>query len=123
MGNGPGGLKEYDDLIQANEEFAGAYVWEWCDHSIYNGSNKDGKSIYAYGGDFGEYPNDGNFCVDGLVYPDRRKHIGLLEYQNINRPIRVIEIDTVNNKVKLKNMLDFRDVNDIVLINYFQMEI
>ena len=118
MGNGPGGLKEYDDLIQANEEFAGAYVWEWCDHSIYNGSNKDGKSIYAYGGDFGEYPNDGNFCVDGLVYPDRRKHIGLLEYQNINRPIRVIEIDTVNNKVKLKNMLDFRDVNDIVQITY-----
>ncbi len=118
MGNGPGGLIEYDDLIQNHDEFAGAYVWEWCDHAILIHESKDGKKAYGYGGDFGEENHDGNFCVDGLVYPDRKPHTGLLEYKNINRPIRALEFDQANKKVKLKNMLNFTNANEVLDINY-----
>ncbi|MFR9291535.1 MAG: glycoside hydrolase family 2 TIM barrel-domain containing protein, partial [Clostridium paraputrificum] len=118
MGNGPGGLKEYDELIQDHKEFAGVYVWEWCDHAIDMGKSKDGKTMYGYGGDFGEISHDGNFCVDGLVYPNRIPHTGLLEYQNINRPIRLIEVDEVNKKVKLKNTMDFKDIGNFLKVKY-----
>ncbi len=118
MGNGPGGLKEYDELIQEHKEFAGVYVWEWCDHAIDMGKSKDGKTMYGYGGDFGEISHDGNFCVDGLVYPNRVPHTGLLEYQNINRPIKLIETDEINKKVKLKNMMDFKDIGNFLKVKY-----
>ena len=118
MGNGPGGLNEYDELIQNHDEFAGVYVWEWCDHAILIKESENAKKAYGYGGDFGEENHDGNFCVDGLVYPDRRLHTGLLEYKNINRPIRALEFDEANKKVKLKNMLDFKNANDFLNITY-----
>lgn len=118
MGNGPGGLIEYDNLIQKHDKFAGAYVWEWCDHAIFIKEKENGKKLYGYGGDFGEENHDGNFCVDGLVYPDRTPHTGLLEYKNINRPIRALEFDQVNKKVKLKNMLDFTNANEFIDITY-----
>ncbi|WP_370774142.1 glycoside hydrolase family 2 TIM barrel-domain containing protein [Clostridium sp.] len=81
-------------------------------------NSKDGKKAYGYGGDFGEENHDGNFCVDGLVYPDRTPHTGLLEYKNINRPIRALEFDQANKKVKLKNMLDFTNINEFLDITY-----
>lgn len=118
MGNGPGGLNEYDELIQNHDEFAGAYVWEWCDHALLMKEYKDGKKAYGYGGDFGEVNHDGNFCVDGLVYPDRTPHTGLLEFKNVNRPVRALELDQTNKKVKLKNMLDFKNINDFLDITY-----
>ena len=118
MGNGPGGLKEYDELIENHDEFAGAYVWEWCDHAILMKEDINSKKAYGYGGDFGEENHDGNFCVDGLVYPDRRPHTGLLEYKNINRPIRALEFDDDNRRVKLKNMLDFREIDEFIDIAY-----
>ena len=118
MGNGPGGLTDYDELIQKYDQFAGAYVWEWCDHAILIKEYENGKKVYGYGGDFGEKNHDGNFCVDGLVYPDRRPHTGLLEYKNINRPIRALEFDQANKKVKLKNMLDFKNVSEFLDVTY-----
>ena len=118
MGNGPGGLQEYDDLINSYDEFAGAYIWEWCDHAIYLGETESGKVMYGYGGDFNEETHDGNFCVDGLVSPNRIPHTGALEYQNINRPIRVVKVDKDNKRVKLKSMLDFKDVKDFLEIKY-----
>lgn len=118
MGNGPGGLNEYDELIQNHDEFAGAYVWEWCDHALLMKEYKDGKKAYGYGGDFGEVNHDGNFCVDGLVYPDRTPHTGLLEFKNVNRLVRALELDQTNKKVKLKNMLDFKNINDFLDITY-----
>lgn len=118
MGNGPGGLNEYDELIQNHDEFAGAYVWEWCDHALLINEYKDGKKAYGYGGDFGETNHDGNFCVDGLVYPDRTPHTGLLEFKNVCRPIRALELDQTSKKVKLKNMLDFKNINDFLAITY-----
>lgn len=74
MGNGPGDLEVYHKLIYVNDSVAGAFIWEWCDQGIYLGDTADGRPKYAYGGDFGELVNDGNFCIDGIVLPDRRLH-------------------------------------------------
>lgn len=90
MGNGAGDYEDYFRLIEQYDCICGAFVWEWCDHAVYKGMARDGRAIYYYGGDHGEYPNDGNFCMDGLVYPDRTPHTGLLEYKNVHRPARVI---------------------------------
>jgi len=89
MGNGPGDLEDYHKVFHSNERFAGGFIWEWCDHSVYLGKDDKGKEKYAYGGDWGERHNDGNFCCDGLVYPDRRPHTGLLEAKQVYRPVRV----------------------------------
>ena len=78
MGNGPGDIEEYMTLVLKYRNFAGGFLWEWCDHS-YSKGNRKGVEMFQYGGDAGEFPNDGNFCVDGLVYPDRRPHTGLRE--------------------------------------------
>ena len=90
MGNGPGDFEDYFQMIQAEDKMCGGFVWEWCDHAIAHGVAENGKTIYAYGGDHGEVIHDGNFCMDGLVYPDRRIHTGLLEYKNVYRPARVV---------------------------------
>ena len=118
MGNSPGDLTKYDELIQKHDEFIGGYVWEWCDHALFMKNCKNGKKAYGYGGDFGERNHDGNFCMDGLVYPDRTPHTGLLEYKNINRPIRALNFDEANNKVKLRNMLDFKNINEFLNVTY-----
>ena len=118
MGNSPGDLTKYDELIQKHDEFIGGYVWEWCDHALFMKNCKNGKKAYGYGGDFGERNHDGNFCMDGLVYPDRTPHTGLLEYKNINRPIRALSFDEANNKVKLRNMLDFKNINEFLNVTY-----
>ncbi len=89
MGNGPGDLEAYRNVIYSNDRFVGGLVWEWCDHAIPQGKTADGKVKYGYGGDFGERHNDGNFCMDGLCYPDRRPHTGLLELKQVYRPVRV----------------------------------
>ena len=89
MGNGAGDYEDYFELIDKYDCICGAFVWEWCDHAVYKGTAEDGRAIYYYGGDHGEYPHDGNFCMDGLVYPDRTPHTGLLEYKNVHRPARV----------------------------------
>lgn len=104
MGNGPGGIKEYIDRMYRYDGFFGAFAWEWCDHAVYMG---DGK--YFYGGDFGEYPHDGNFCMDGLVYPDRTPHIGLLEYKQAIKPFAV---KTYSNIIVVENRYDFAELSD-----------
>jgi len=109
MGNGPGDLEDYYELMETNPRFAGGFVWEFCDHAIYAGETNDGKPRYLYGGDHGEFPHSGNFCVDGLVYPDRKPHVGLLEYKNVLRPIRAEILDTDTGRVCLTSKLDFAD--------------
>lgn len=89
MGNGPGDLEDYHNVFYSNERFCGGFVWEWCDHSVPLGKTAEGRIKYGYGGDFGERHNDGNFCMDGLVYPDRTPHTGLLEVKQVYRPVRV----------------------------------
>lgn len=106
MGNGPGGIKEYIDRLYRYDGFFGVFAWEWCDHAVDMG---DGR--YFYGGDFGEYPHDGNFCVDGLVYPDRRPHTGLLEYKQAIKPFAVT---SYSNIIIVENRYDFAELDDML---------
>ena len=118
MGNGPGDFEDYFQMIQDNDKMCGGFVWEWCDHAIAHGTAENGKTIYAYGGDHGEDIHDGNFCMDGLVYPDRTVHTGLLEYKNVYRPARVVSYDKESGELVLHNYMDFDDLNDYVKISY-----
>lgn len=112
MGNSPGGIEDYTALMDKNKGFFAAFVWEWCDHGIYAGT-ENGRKKFLYGGDFGEFPHDGNFCMDGLVYPDRRPHTGLLEFKNNIRPIRA---RMENGIIYLQNRLAFTNTNDYASI-------
>ena len=118
MGNGPGDLEEYFRMFQEQELMCGGFVWEWCDHAIAHGQAENGKTIYYYGGDHGETIHDGNFCVDGLVYPDRRPHTGLLEYKNVYRPVRAAWLDETKRTLTFRNYLDFTDLEDAVRVEY-----
>lgn len=118
MGNGPGDFEDYFQMIQDNDKMCGGFVWEWCDHAIAHGTAENGKTIYAYGGDHGEEIHDGNFCMDGLVYPDRTVHTGLLEYKNVYRPARVISYNKESGELVIHNYMDFDDLKDYVKISY-----
>lgn len=118
MGNGPGDLEDYFQFFDTHETTCGGFVWEWCDHAIYRGKAANGKDMYAYGGDSDETIHDGNFCMDGLVYPDRRPHTGLLEFKNINRPVRITGYDETNGVLSLHNYMDFTDIRDYLTMSY-----
>lgn len=118
MGNGPGDFEDYFELFHKNELLCGGFVWEWCDHAIAHGTKDDGRIIYHYGGDHGEAIHDSNFCIDGLVYPDRTPHTGLLEYKNVYRPARVQSYNQKTKEMLLKNYMDFTNLEDYVTIRY-----
>ena len=118
MGNGPGDIHDYMELMYKYDKFCGGFVWEWCDHATWEGKAADGRDIFHYGGDAGEFPHDGNFCMDGLVYPDRRPHTGLLEWKNEIRPVHAAGKDLAAGTVELWNVQDFADLADTVKIRY-----
>jgi beta-galactosidase/beta-glucuronidase len=106
MGNGPGNLREYWEAIYDHPRLIGGCVWEWVDHGIRQ-TTDTGEEWFAYGGDFGDKPNDGNFCIDGLCYPDRRPHTGLVEYKKVIEPVRVEAVDLAAGKVRIHNLHAF----------------
>ncbi|MBP3309133.1 MAG: DUF4981 domain-containing protein [Clostridia bacterium] len=112
MGVGPGDLKKYWELIRANDNFFGGCVWEFTDHSVAIGDDIYANPNYTYGGDFGDYPNDGNFCVDGLVYPDRRPHTGLRELKQVSAPL---DITYEDGTLTVKSYRFFETLSDISL--------
>ncbi len=116
MGNGPGDPEDYQQLIMEHDGFCGGFVWEWCDHAVYGGQTPDNRPIYRYGGDHDEFPHDGNFCMDGLVYPDRTPHTGLKEFKNVIRPIRAAK--TGENTFTLHNYRDFTNTADFATLRY-----
>lgn len=118
MGNGAGDYEDYFEMIETYDCLCGGFIWEWCDHAIYKGKAANGKGIYYYGGDHGEYPHDGNFCMDGMVYPDRTPHTGLLEYKNVHRPIRVTEYNQAEGYVILKNEMNYLILQEYVDVAY-----
>lgn len=118
MGNGPGDIEDYMEQMYAYDKFCGGFVWEWCDHATFEGRSSNGRDMYHYGGDAGEFPHDGNFCMDGLVYPDRKPHTGLAEWKNAIRPVRAQLADFSEGKVILKNLQDFADLGDTVTVQY-----
>lgn len=110
MGVGPGGLEEYWDLFYKYDNLMGGCIWEWADHSVYH---PGGKIKFTYGGDHGEWRHDGCFCVDGLVYPDRRLHTGAKEMKNVYRPVRA-ELD--ENKLTFRNTNRFRNTSYLTAV-------
>lgn len=111
MGLGPGGVKDYWDIIYRYTRLIGGCVWEWCDHAVEK-KLENGKIGYIYGGDSGDFPNDGNFCCDGLVFPDRKPSTGLLEYKKVIEPWKVNCIDALSGKFEIENRYDFTDFNE-----------
>lgn len=113
MGNGPGDLEDYHERIMRYPFLCGGFVWEWCDHAV-----RDAEGHLLYGGDSGEYPHDGNFCVDGLVSPEREVKPNLLEFRNVWRPVRLQQGDLDNRRVLLRNMLDFTSLEKAVQLRW-----
>ena len=118
MGNGPGDLEGYWKLIYAYDQFFGGCVWEMTDHSVDVGT--PGHPKYIYGGDMGHRLNDGCFCVDGLVYPDRRPHTGLLELKQVLRPCRLENVDLEKGAFTVRSYRHFTDLSDLDL--YWRIE-
>ncbi|AEM72746.1 glycoside hydrolase family 2 TIM barrel-domain containing protein [Caldicellulosiruptor acetigenus] len=112
MGNGPGNLKEYWDVIYKYPRLLGGCVWEWADHGILT-KTPDGKEYYAYGGDFGDEPNDGNFCIDGLLFPDRTPSPGVIELKKVYEPVVIELLDKERGIFKVTNRYDFVSLNHI----------
>lgn len=110
MGNSPGNLKAYWDTIYAHKRLLGACVWEWRDHGIRQ-RTVDGVSWFAYGGDFGDEPNDGNYCADGLIAPDSVPHPGLIELKQVYAPVLVQAVDLQQGRVKIVNRHHFSSLN------------
>ncbi len=112
MGNGPGDLKWYWDKIYAHDHFFGGCVWEFTDHAAVTGDYPYEAPKYIYGGDSGEYPHAGPFCVDGLVYPDRRPHTGLLELKDAIKPFRA---EYKDGKLTVTSLRHFTSMCDLSL--------
>ncbi|HIF9292299.1 TPA: beta-galactosidase subunit alpha [Photobacterium damselae] len=114
MGNGPGGLTEYQNVFYAHDHIQGHYVWEWCDHGIL-ARDENGEEFYKYGGDYGDYPNNYNFCMDGLIFPDQTPGPGLKEYKQVIAPVKIHAVDDSNNRFTIENKLWFSDLNDYTI--------
>ncbi len=114
MGNGPGGLLEYWDAIYKYPRCIGGFVWEWIDHGIRQ-TAENGQEYFAYGGDFGDYPNDGNFVCDGMVFPNRVPSPCLAEYKKVIEPVKVEAVDLAAGRFKVTNLYDFRDLSHLWL--------
>lgn len=115
MGNGPGNLKEYQDLFYKYDKLQGGFIWEWFDHGIHTVS-EDGQVYYRYGGDFGDDPSNINFCIDGLIMPDRTVSPGLLEYKKVIEPAQTSAVDLEKGIIKVINRYDFKNLNTLELV-------
>jgi beta-galactosidase/evolved beta-galactosidase subunit alpha len=112
MGNGPGGLRDYWQAFRECKRTQGGFVWEWVDHALRH-RTKDGVEFYAYGGDYGDEPNDGNFVTDGLVFPDRTPSPGLAELKANMMPVECKDLG--DGKIELTNMLDFDTLEHLAI--------
>jgi beta-galactosidase len=110
MGNSNGCLGEYWDAIEAHDGLQGGFIWEWWDHGLVQ-TRPDGSRRYAYGGDFGDHPNDLNFCIDGVVWPDRTPKPALAEHQHLALPVGVEGRDVRHGRVTITNRQDFSDLS------------
>jgi beta-galactosidase len=106
MGNSNGSLADYWDAFEKYPGLQGGFIWEWIDHGITQ-RTKDGQEYWAYGGDFGDQPNDFNFVCDGLVWPDRTPHPAIYEFKHLAQPIKVTSYHAKTGVLELKNKQDF----------------
>lgn len=113
MGNGPGGLKAYQDMYRKYKRLQGGFLWEWYDHGIYT-EEKD-KKYYKYGGNYGDFPTNGNFCIDGILMPDRTPSPGMEEYKQIIAPVEITAVEGSMNKLQIRNYYDFLNLDTTTL--------
>src|SRR5699024_10845962 len=110
MGNGPGSLDDYQQIMRKYDRLHGGFVWEWYDHGIEQ--TRDGETTWFYGGDFGDTPNNGNFCIDGLIRPDRTPSPGLKEVKAVFSPI---QSRFEEGRLVIENRFDFRNLEGLEL--------
>ena len=110
MGNSVGNLKEYWDAIRSHERLIGGFIWDWADQGLRKRSD-DGRMFWAYGGDYGDNPNDGNFCCNGLVQPDRKPNPSLYEVKKVYQRIHVTPVDLAAGVVSVANEYDFASLD------------
>ncbi|GAX55843.1 glycoside hydrolase family 2 TIM barrel-domain containing protein [Streptomyces olivochromogenes] len=116
MGNGPGGIADYQHLFESYDRIQGGFIWEWIDHGI-----RDERYGFAYGGDFGEELHDGNFVCDGLLFPDRTPSPGLIEYKKVIEPVRIVG-DGADGTVRVTNGYDFADLSALAFQWSYQVD-
>ncbi|MGE5221115.1 MAG: glycoside hydrolase family 2 TIM barrel-domain containing protein [Omnitrophica WOR_2 bacterium] len=106
MGNSNGSLSDYWEAFEKYPGLQGGFIWEWIDHGIRQ-TTPDGRDYWAYGGDFGDTPNDANFCTDGIVWPDRKPHPALYEFKKLVQPVGVEAVDPGQGLFRIRNKQDF----------------
>lgn len=111
MGNSNGSLSDYWDVIRENHGLQGGFIWDWVDQGL----DPEGKGQWKYGGDFGDEPNDANFCINGLVWPDRQPHPAMQEFKKLVQPVHAEAIDLQKGKIELLNRMNFTGLEDIRL--------
>ncbi len=114
MGNSPGSLKEYAELFAAYPRLIGGCLWDWVDQGLRR-ETEDGTTWFAYGGDFGDTPNDGNFCINGVVGPDRTPHPSLAELKKVYEPLTVTPVDLASGEIAVTNEYAFRTLEHLAL--------
>ena len=112
MGNGPGGLKEYWEIFERYPRLQGGFIWEWIDHGIKK-YDRDGRGYYTYGGDYGDYPNSGAFCCDGLIQADRRPTPSILQVKKVMEPVKFTGFDRAAGEITVHNKYDFTDLSHL----------
>jgi len=114
MGNGPGGMDRYEDLVERYPRLHGGFVWEWRDHGIRT-RTADGTEFFGYGGDFGEEGvSDGHFCMDGMVLSDGTPTPGLVEFAAVTAPIRFgVDVTASQITVTVRNFRHSADTGDL----------
>ena len=106
MGNSNGSLADYWATFEKYPGLQGGFLWEWLDHGILQ-ATPNGKSYWAYGGDFGDEPNDANFCIDGIVWPDRKPHPALNEFKYLAQPLKVEPVNISRGRIRITNKQNF----------------
>jgi len=106
MGNSNGSLADYWQAIESTPGLQGGFIWDWIDQGLRR-EHPDGRVDWAYGGDFGDEPNDANFCINGMIGPDRRPHPAMHEWKKIAQPLRVEAVDLSRGRIRIQNRMDF----------------
>ena len=116
MGNACGNLVDYWDAMESTNFFIGGAIWEWIDHGLYNYDKKTGDRFFGYGGDFGDKPNDGTFCMDGVVMPDLTGKPQYYEVKKVYQNVNLKMLDAKQGKVEIFNENYFEPLNDYQIV-------
>jgi beta-galactosidase/beta-glucuronidase len=113
MGNSTGNLKEYWEAVENHHGLQGGFIWDWIDQGLLK-TDDQGREYWAYGGDFGDEINDGNFCLNGLIWPDRTPHPAMYEYKKIIQPVAVKARDLAAGQLEIFNKQNFSDLSSLI---------